>query len=350
MTLMDLAEDSMGHENLQQVLAAAHRARELARHILTFSRHTENNKEPVFFQELINESLSLLKATIPSTIEIRQTIDDHCHAVFADATQMHQIVMNLCTNAYHAMRETGGILMVSLSEMDITPDNYMTVLDLPAGRYLRLEISDTGTGIDKDKQDKIFEPYFTTKPRDEGTGLGLSVVHGIVTSHGGHISVYSEPGQGAVFHVYLPVMIDEQTVTQPQNTRSVIGGTERILVVDDDRVIVKMEKKQLERFGYEVMVADDGQAAIDIFRKNCDACDSIDLVITDMTMPHLTGIDLARELFKIRPGIPIIMCTGLGDLIDRQKTLACGIQKCLMKPVGIKDLAMAVRSVLDKNS
>ena len=345
MTLLDLPKDSSGHENLQQVLAAAHRARKLARHILTFSRHTEKDKEPVLLQDLINESLNLLRATIPSTIEIREAIDPHCHAVTANATQMHQIVMNLCTNAYHAMRDTGGILAVSLSEMDVTPDNYMTVLNLQPGTYLRLEISDTGTGIDKDKQDRIFEPYFTTKSRDEGTGLGLSVVHGIVTSHGGHISVYSEPGEGAVFHVYLPVVGDEKAVAPPLSSRPVSGGTERILVVDDDEIIGNMEKAQLERFGYQVTVAGNGKDALAVFRENDHA---IDLVITDMTMPHLTGVELVRELRKIRPTLPIILCTGFSDLIDKEKALDLGIKKYLMKPVGIQDLARAVRCVLDQ--
>ncbi len=346
MTLIDLPEGSKAWQNLKHVLSAAHRAKELSRHILTFSRHTEKEKRSVLLQELIKESLDLLRATLPSTIEIRESIDSRCHAVFANATQMHQIVMNLCTNSYHAMRHTGGVLVVSLSEIDVTPDNYMAALELPTGRYLRLEISDTGTGIEKDQQERIFEPYFTTKPRGEGTGLGLSVVHGIVTGHGGHISVYSEPGEGTVFHVYLPVMGEEQVVDgRPGPVRAVAGGTERILLVDDDEIILKMEKAQLERFGYHVMIAGNGKEAIDIFQNHHD---TIDLVITDMTMPRLTGIDLARELFKIRSDIPIILCTGFSELIDKDKAIGLGIQKFLMKPVGMKDLARAVRCVLDK--
>jgi CheY-like chemotaxis protein len=252
--------------------------------------------------------------------------------------------MNLCTNAYYAMRDQGGILVISLAEIDITPDNYIANLDLQTGKYLRLEVSDTGTGIEKEYMERIFEPYFTTKPMDDGTGLGLSVVHGIVTSHGGHVTVYSEPGQGSTFHVYLPVIVREQPGDEARLPEEVPGGAERILLVDDDEKIGCLEKEQLESLGYQVTALTSGVKAVDLFRR---APQDIDIVITDMTMPNITGAELSQELLKIKPDIPIILCTGFSELIDKDKATALGIQEYLMKPVGRKDLAQAVRKVLD---
>jgi PAS domain S-box-containing protein len=343
---LGLPEGSKGWQDSQEVLNAAGRAKELVQQILTFSRHTEKEKKPVLLQALIKEALKLLRASIPTTIEIRESIDPNCDAISANPTQMHQILMNLGANAYYAMRHTGGILAVSLAEIDISPDNYIANLDLQTGIHLRLEVSDTGTGIEKNKLERIFEPYFTTKPKDEGTGLGLSVVHGIVTSHGGHITVYSEPGQGSTFHVYLPVIVKHQATDEPLS-EEVLGGTERILLIDDDEIIGCMEKEQLESLGYQVTALTSGVEAAEIFRK---APQEVDIVITDMTMPNITGAELSQELLKIKPDIPIILCTGFSELIDKDKATALGIQEYLMKPVGRKDLARAVRKVLDKKN
>ncbi len=344
---LSLPESSKGWQNLQEVLNAANQARELIKQILTFSRRNETEKKPVLLQAVVKDTLKLLRASIPSTIEIRDSVDPNCDAISANQTQMHQILMNLCTNAYYAMRDQGGILVISLSEIDITPDNYIANLDLQTGKYLRLEVSDTGTGIEKDNLKRIFEPYFSTKPMDDGTGLGLSVVHGIVTSHGGHITVYSEPGQGSTFHVYLPVIVRHETGDEPMLTEEVPGGTERILLVDDDEKIGFLEKEQLESLGYQVTALTSGVEAVDFFRK---APQDIDIVITDMTMPNITGAELSQELLKIKPDIPIILCTGFSELIDKEKATALGIQEYLMKPVGRKDLARAVRKVLDKKN
>lgn len=344
-TQLDLPEGSQGYQNLQAVLTAANRAKELVSQILTFSRHGEKEKKPVLLQALAKEALKLLRATIPTTIEIRESIDQNCDAISANPTQMHQIVMNLCTNAYYAMRDKGGILAISLTEINVNPDNDIVNLDLPTGKYLRLEVSDSGTGIEKAKLDRIFEPYFSTKPQDEGTGLGLSVVHGIVTSHGGHITVYSEPGRGTTFHVYLPVIEKRQTLNEPLPTEEVLGGTERILLVDDDKTIGGLEKAQLERLGYQVTALTSSLNAAETFRK---APQDIDLVVTDMTMPEMTGVELSQKLLEIRPNIPIILCTGFSELIDKKKAIALGIKEYLMKPVGRNDLARAVRKILDK--
>jgi PAS domain S-box-containing protein len=344
---LGLPEGSKGWKNAQEVLNAANRARELVKQILTFSRHTEKEKKPVLLQALVKEALKLLRASIPTTIEIRESIDPNCEAISANPTQMHQILMNLCTNAYYAMRDKGGILAISLAEIDITPDYYIANLGLQTGIHLRLEVSDTGTGIEKDKLERIFEPYFTTKPKDEGTGLGLSVVHGIVTSHGGHITVYSVPGQGSTFHVYLPVIVKHQAMDEPLLTEEVLGGTERILLVDDDEIIGCLAKEQLESLGYQVTALTSGLEAAKTFRK---APQNIDLIVTDMTMPNITGAELSQKLLKIKPDIPIILCTGFSELIDKDKATALGIQEYLMKPVGRKDLARAVRKVLDKKN
>jgi PAS domain S-box-containing protein len=344
---LGLPEGSKDWQNLQEVLNAANQARELVKQILTFSRRTETEKKPVLLQTLVKDALKLLRASIPTTIEIREAVDPNCDAISANPTQMHQILMNLCTNAYYAMRDKGGILVISLAEIDITPDNYIANLDLQAGKYLRLEVSDTGTGISKDKLERIFEPYFTTKPKDEGTGLGLSVVHGIVTSHGGHITVYSEPGQGSTFHVYLPVIVKHQTTNDPLPTEEVSGGHERILIVDDDEKIGCLVKEQLESLGYQVTVLTSGVEAAETFRK---APQNIDIVVTDMTMPKITGAELSHELLKIKPDIPIILCSGFSELIDKDKAAVIGIQEYLMKPVGRNDLARAVRKALYKKA
>jgi PAS domain S-box-containing protein len=344
---LGLPEGSKDWQNLQEVLNAANQARELVKQILTFSRRTETEKKPVLLQTLVKDALKLLRASIPTTIEIREAVDPNCDAISANPTQMHQILMNLCTNAYYAMRDKGGILVISLAEIDITPDNYIANLDLQTGKYLRLEVSDTGTGISKDKLERIFEPYFTTKPKDEGTGLGLSVVHGIVTIHGGHITVYSEPGQGSTFHVYLPVIVKHQTTNDPLPTEEVSGGHERILIVDDDEKIGCLVKEQLESLGYQVTVLTSGVEAAETFRK---APQNIDIVVTDMTMPNITGAELSQELLKIKPDIPIILCSGFSELIDKDKAAVIGIQEYLMKPVGRNDLARAVRKALDKKN
>jgi CheY-like chemotaxis protein len=218
---------------------------------------------------------------------------------------------------------------------------------LQTGKYLRLEVSDTGTGINKDKLERIFEPYFTTKPKDEGTGLGLSVVHGIVTSHGGHITVYSEPDQGTTFHIFLPVIVKQRTRDESRLSEEVSGGNERILLVDDDEKIGCLEKEQLESLGYQVTVLTSGVEAAETFRK---APQNIDIVVTDMTMPNITGAELSQELLKIKPDIPIILCSGFSELIDKDKAAVIGIQEYLMKPVGRNDLARAVRKALDKKN
>jgi len=286
----------------------------------------------------------MLRSSIPTTIEIKQDIAS-TGTVLADPTQIHQVIMNLCTNAYHAMRETGGTLAVSLGEIEIRGEDE-GYGELAVGRYLKLTVSDTGCGISPEIKEKIFEPYFTTKKTGEGTGLGLAVVHGIVKSYHGHITVYSEPGRGTTFHVYLPLV--EEEVAEPPATEAIAdftGHGERILFVDDEPLLREFTDKLFSRNGYQVTIYTNGVQALEEFQNRPD---QFDLIITDMTMPYMTGAELAQKILGIRPDIPIILCTGQSELINREKALAMGICDYLHKPIVKHDFLAAVRKALDK--
>jgi CheY-like chemotaxis protein len=263
----------------------------------------------------------------------------------AEKKQIHQVAMNLLTNAYHAMENEGGILDVTLKEVDLDVDDLKDPAMIP-GPYFCLTVTDTGTGIDKSIIDRIFEPYFSTKEKDKGTGLGLAMVHGIVKSYGGDIRVYSEPGKGSAFHVYLPVI---QTRAETKETRvisPVEGGKERILLVDDEEQIVRMSQQMLERLGYHVTARTSSIETLEAFRA---APHKFDLVITDTTMPNMTGIELARKLMEIRSDIPIIICTGFSEKISADKAAAMGIRGYVMKPIVKSELAKKIREVLDNS-
>lgn len=323
---------------------AAIRARDLVKQILTFSRQDTEKQSPVEVHVIIKEALKLLRATIPSTIEIKQHIDPNCGYVLANPTQIHQVLMNLCTNAYHAMRDKGGVLGVSVTPLELSPRDFLKNIHLKPGPYLLLEVSDTGHGMDKKVMERIFEPYFTTKSQGEGTGMGLSVVHGIVKGHGGDITVYSEPGKGSSFHVYLPVI--ERASVQPvdMEVSPLPTGTERILLVDDEESVAMVEKEMLLTLGYRVDTFSSPEKALAHFRENPGA---YDLVITDMTMPKMTGDRLAQELMAIRPGLPVILCTGFSELINRESALDLGIRQFVTKPIMIGSFARTLRETLD---
>jgi signal transduction histidine kinase/ABC-type amino acid transport substrate-binding protein/CheY-like chemotaxis protein len=340
-----LTEDSPIHSDLQEVLKAGGRAKDLVQQILTFSRQADSELKPILPHLIFKEALKLLRSSIPTTIELRHNIKD-CGSIKADPTQLHQVIMNLCTNAYHAMRETGGVLGVSLSRVDLDGEDIKAHdFTLPPGPYVRLEVSDSGRGMDKATLAQIFNPYFTTKKRGEGTGLGLSVVHGIIKSLGGTITVYSEPQRGSTFQVYLPSLVAEQPVQQQQREpETILGGNERILVVDDEGVIIGLEEKILQSLGYEVFAFTDCEEALLTFQQNSE---KIDLIITDMTMPHMTGMEFAQRCFEIRAEMPIILCTGFSELIDEPRAKALGIREYIMKPIVKRDLAAVVRKVLD---
>ncbi|MFA6499291.1 MAG: ATP-binding protein [Desulfurivibrionaceae bacterium] len=334
-------------EELDQVLKSACRAKDLVQQILAFSRKTEQQQQqPLQISLIIKEALKMLRSSIPSTIEIKQDIRS-TGTVLADATQIHQITMNLCTNAYHAMRETGGTLAVSLNEVEIRKDDE-EYGELAPGRYLKLEVSDTGSGISPEVKDKIFEPYFTTKKTGEGTGLGLAVVHGIIKSHHGHIAVYSEPGKGATFQVYLP-LVENKAVELPIQVAvaDLAGKGERILFVDDEEQIRAFADRLFSTNGYQVTSCKHGAEAFDAFQNSPD---QFDLVITDMTMPYLTGAELAQKILAIRPEMPIILCSGHSELMNKQKALAMGVCEYLSKPVLQHDFLSAVRRILKKDN
>ena len=330
---------------LNEVNNAAHRAGDLVKQILTFSRQDTEKFSPVEVHVIIKEAMKLLRATIPTTIEIRQNIDPKCGYALANPTQIHQVLMNLCTNAYHAMREKGGILSVSLTPLTINPHDLIHNIDLRPGPYMMLDVTDTGLGMDKQILERIFEPYFTTKSQGEGTGMGLSVVHGIIKSHGGNITVYSEPGKGTTVHVYLPVIEKGKTEETEVQEGPVPTGTDRILLVDDEQSVIKVEKELLENLGYTVEGFLFPLEALESFREHPDA---YDLVITDMTMPKMTGDKFTRAILAIRPDIPVIMCTGFSELIDKEDALKIGIRKFVTKPIIMSSFARTLREVLDK--
>jgi PAS domain S-box-containing protein len=323
---------------------AATRAKDLVKQILTFSRQDTEKQSPVEVHVIIKEALKLLRSTIPTTIEIKQQIDPNCGYVLANPTQIHQVLMNLCTNAYHAMREKGGVLGVSVTPLELSVGDVIKNIHLKPGPYLLLEVSDTGHGMDKNTMARIFEPYFTTKAQGEGTGMGLSVVHGIVKSHGGDITVYSEPGKGTSFHVYLPVIERATVQTVDVALSPPPSGTERILLVDDEESVVMVERDLLLALGYRVNTFTSSEKALEHFRQDPAA---YDLVITDMTMPKLTGDKLSRELLAIRPDLPIILCTGFSELINRESALKLGIRQFVTKPIMVSSFAQTLREALD---
>ena len=331
------------HRFLDQILKASDRARNLVTQILTFSRQEEREKKPVDMSLLIQESLKLLRATIPSTIKINAKVASEVRAVLADSTQIHQIMMNLCANAAHAMREKGGLLEVGLNNEEITPEMSPLYPDLKPGPHVKVTVRDTGTGVTPAIMDRIFDPFFTTKERGEGSGLGLSVVYGIVKEYGGTVTVKSEPGAGSTFTIYLPA-VEHEAEEKAEPSDTIRGGSERILFVDDETILADVGREMLEGIGYEVVAVTSSTSALEIFHTQPDR---FDLVITDMTMPVMTGKDLIEELLRIRPNIPTILCTGFSEFITDKEAKGLGISDFLMKPISLKNLAKSIRSVLD---
>ena len=315
--------------------------RDLVKQILAFGRvGKEQQQIPVEISSIVKEALKLLSASLPSSIEIRQDIEKG--VALADATQIHQILLNLCTNAAHAMGDK-GILEVRLSHVDLNKSDLadQSIVDLKPGQYLKLSISDTGCGMDARTMERIFDPYFTTKEVGKGSGLGLAVVHGIVKRHGGTITVQSEPGKGTVFDIYIPAM--EAVIDSIVETGQALPtGTERILLIDDEQSVVEMETAIFEQLGYDVTPETDSLRALEIFRSRPG---EFDLIITDYTMPNLTGIDLSKEIRRIRPDIPIILCTGFSEKVTEKGAMDLGVELA-MKPFGMKQIAELVRKVL----
>jgi len=345
----ELARDRNQQEKkgqyLQEVLMGAERARNLVKQILTFSRQDEHEKNPLDIKILLKEAVKFLRASIPATVEIQQDITKEDCNIMADPTQMHQVIMNLCTNAAHAMKQIGGILKIELTILELAEGEIPHYPELQPGHYVKLTVGDTGHGIDPDNVEKIFDPFFTTKSVDEGTGLGLSVVYGIVKSHNGVINVYSEPEQGATFNVFLPRIIHE-AVTIENISGAIIGGTERILFVDDEPSLVDIGMRTLSSLGYDVTGVLSSVEAMNLFSAKPQ---SFDLVITDMTLPKMNGIALSRKIKKIRPDIPIILCSGVRESDTESQAKSLGIKAYITKPLTKRELVRVIREVLGSN-
>jgi len=343
MLKVDLPEASPLQKYVDEIFRATLRAKDLVKQILTFSRQSGHEMMPVRLQQILKEVLNLCRSSIPSDIEIDWNIQDDCGLAMVDAIQIHQIAMNLITNAYHAVESAGGKIAVELKKVEIESGEVISSL-LKPGRYALLSVSDTGCGIDPEIVDNIFEPYFTTKEKGKGTGLGLSLVYGIIREHAGDIKVHSELGKGTTFNVYLPLIEEAVEMFKPNPIEMDMKGNERILLVDDEEVIVRLVKQQLERLGYHVTPFIASPDALEALKTDPEA---FDLVISDMSMPHMTGDQLAKELIDIRADIPVIMCTGFSERINRKKAAAIGIKGFLMKPVVNSKIAEMVRNVLD---
>lgn len=342
--LEDLSPAGNEYGNVQDILNAGKRGSDLVKQILSFSRQAEQRKIPVRIQLILKEVLRLIRATIPSSIELHHNIQQDCGRVLADATQFHQVAMNIITNAYHAVEDIDGKIIVNLKEVDL--DSHFSAINLiSSGGYALLSITDNGHGMTPEVMAKIFDPYFTTKEQGKGTGLGLSVVHGIIDAHKGIIKVYSEVGKGTTFKIYLP-LVEKQTEHKKINiSERPEAGNEHILLVDDEVTIAKLEKEILERLGYKVTMRLNSIDLLEAFKANPEL---YDLVISDMNMPNMAGDQLARALKMIRPDIPVIVCTGFSERLTKKNAAAAGIDGFLMKPVLISELSKKIRNVFSK--
>ncbi len=343
MSLEDVRSLPKVHKYLTHVLNAANRAKDLTGQILAISRQTERKKQLVMLTPIIKETIKFLRATLPTTIEIRMDIKAVQDTVMADPTQIHQIIMNLCTNSWHAMKNEGGVLTIGLRKTALVPGENGCPSDLPPGNYARITVGDTGVGIKKENIENVFEPYFTTKEQGEGTGLGLAVVKGIVASHSGSITVESSPGCGTTFEILLPIVERQKTEHAEQAEKPVPHGSETILLVDDEPQLVDAGREMLERLGYKVVGMTSPEEALARFKHEPHA---FDLVITDKTMPKITGFDLVGKLLRVRPDVPVLLCTGFAEPEDVLKARNLGIKNFILKPLSKPDLAYSVREAL----
>ena len=342
----ELPQEGTARESLEYIMLAGNRAKDLVRQILTFSRQTRQERQPLEIHLIVKEALKLLRASIPPVIEIRQDIAK-CGLILADLTEIHQIVMNLCTNAYQAMHELGGTLEVVLKPVVVSPDLALQYPRLSETDCIRLTVRDTGIGMDKATRSRIFEPFFTTKAVGEGTGMGLAVVHGIVQNLNGAIVVDSEPGKGSVFAVYLPQLTVAKALASLPANESYRGGSERILLVDDEEPVAEFGRLALEQLGYQITARTGSVEALKLFQA---APDRFDLVITDLMMPNLNGFDLAKGILSLRPHLPIILLTGFSEIVTTEYARKIGFRELVMKPVVKSEIARVVRQVLDADA
>lgn len=341
----DIPEWHSARRNLKEILTSSIRARDIVKQILAFSRQSPQEKKPVRIIPIIKESLKLLRSSIPATIRIHQSISSESDTVLADPVQINQVLINLCINAVHAMGDKGGVLEVGLEDVELDSGDAIQYHDLPSGKYVRLTVSDTGHGIESMLLKRIFDPYFTTKGVGKGSGMGLSVVHGIVKSHGGCVAVNSEPGKGTVFNVLFPC-VEDKPEPEVEISIEIPRGKGKILFVDDEKAIIDIMQPMIERLGYEVSVRTSSIEGLEAFRANPNR---FDLVITDFTMPNMTGMELAKALFKLRSDIPVILCTGYSEHINEDKAKRSGIRAFVVKPVVLSEIASTIRKVLDND-
>lgn len=346
MALEELPEESNLRFDMEQINNAALRGKDLVQQILTFSREVEFKKKPIRLQPIVSEALNLLKASFPPGIVIKQNLDPRIGTVMADPTHIHQIVMNLCTNANHAMMDSGGTLEVKLDAAKVDQRHSEKTRNLKKGDYIRLTISDTGYGMDLKTKERIFEPFFTRKEVGSGSGLGLSVVHGIINNYGGAIEVESALGKGTTFKIYLP-KYGSDPMGLDKSDRKPLKGDEHILFVDDEPEITFLGKKMLENLGYKVSIKSDSLAALDDFMIDPK---KYALLVTDQNMPGIPGTDLARKMKQVSPGLKVIIITGFADNLSEEVLTKCGVAEVILKPMIMDDFSKMIRRVLDNNN
>ncbi|MCB0279058.1 MAG: response regulator [Calditrichaeota bacterium] len=344
MVMDELPTDSKAYNQLSIVRKAAYRAKELVDQILMFSRKMDQDFKPIHLQTVLDEAIKLIRASTPSTVKVNIQIDKECAQISGNGSQLHQVVMNICTNANHAMSEGGGELTVSLSMEDITEQRALSMNNLNPGDYVKLTIADSGVGMDQSTKERIFEPFFTTKDVGKGTGLGLSVTHGIVLSHRGYIQVDSEAGKGTTFTIYFPALKNADD-SRGGLDKKAEGGSEHILVVDDEEDIVIMAKEMLTGLGYTVDAFVNSKEALEFFKKNSA---KIDILISDKTMPYLNGLLLITEVKQIKPSLHVILMTGFTETISQENCHELGISDLIKKPISKQALDEIIRKVLSK--
>ncbi|MFH1153664.1 MAG: response regulator [Pseudomonadota bacterium] len=342
----DLPEDTIANKNIGEVLKAALRAKDLVRRILTFSRMSEPIQTPIRLPVVVEEAVNLLKASIPSFIRIEFNAHGPIGHIKGNPTQIHQIIINLCTNAAQAMKGQSGLISISVSGVAKTDADWSQAPPVPDGDYVELCVKDNGMGIDPKDIDKIFDPYFTTRDIGQGSGMGLAIVHGIVKNHQGFIDVESTPGKGTLFRILFP-RVAQAKGTETGETVCLPLGRECVLVVDDEKVIADLNRLRLERLNYQVTAVTDSIQALEMFKKEPN---TFDLVITDQTMPEMTGIQLAKSMLAIRPDLPIILCSGYDPSLNEQEIKASGIREFIMKPFSREKLVQAIGTVLEKGN
>ena len=337
-----LGDDNIAQYHLEKILTGGRRARDLIRQIILFSRQSAEERKAVRLHLLANEVMALIRASLPSNIEIRENLNPDAGTVVADPTQIHQVLMNLCANAERAMRDKGGVLEVCVDGVEVDEDFAAANPELRPGPYVLLSVRDTGHGIKPEVMKRIFDPFFTTNEIGQGAGMGLAVVHGIVAKHGGAVTVESTPGVGTVFNIYLP-QVDSKPEHEQPTEEPIPRGTERVLYVDDEPDLVEVVREGLQDLGYDVVGKTNGTEALETFRAMSDR---FDLIITDQTMPDITGEALTREFRRVRADIPVILCTGFSHLIDGDIAKALGIDAFCLKPLRAREISATIRRVM----